>query len=158
MTTESDPLEIGAPAPDFTLPGTQGVFSLRAQRGKQVVLYFYPRDATPGCTTEAEMFRDQYEAFAAANAIIVGVSRDSLGSHKKFAEKHGLPFTLLADPQEAVCTQYRVMKEKMLYGKKVRGIERSTFHIDPTGTLRQSWRGVKVAGHVEAVLAALQTL
>lgn len=158
MTTETDPIEIGACAPEFTLPGTQGPFSLSAQRGKHVVLYFYPRDATPGCTTEAETFRDQYAAFAAANAIIVGVSRDSLASHKKFAEKLGLPFTLLADPQELVCTQYAVMKEKMLYGKKVRGIERSTFLIDAAGKLRQSWRGVKVAGHAEAVLAALQTL
>lgn len=158
MTTETDPLEIGAQAPDFSLPGTHGSFSLSAQRGKHVVLYFYPRDATPGCTTQAETFRDHDAAFAAANAIIVGISRDSLASHKKFAEKLGLPFALLADPDETVCVQYAVMKEKMLYGKKVRGIERSTFLIDMTGRLRQSWRGVKVVGHAEAVLAALQTL
>lgn len=158
MSTESAPPELGAPAPDFSLPGTEGTFSLRAQRGKHVVLYFYPRDATPGCTTEAEAFRDSSAAFAAANAIIVGISRDTLGSHRKFADRLALPFALLADPEETVCLQYLVIKEKMLYGKKVRGIERSTFLIDKDGKLRQMWRGVKVAGHAEAVLAALQTL
>lgn len=120
------------------------------------MLYFYPRDATPGCTTEAEAFRDQYASFAAANAIIAGVSRDSLASHKRFADKLDLPFSLLSDPHEIVCAQYDVMKEKMLYGKRVRGIERSTFLIDKSGKLLQAWGGVKVAGHVEAVFAALQ--
>ena len=154
----ADTPKIGTMAPDFSLPGTEGTFTLHAQRGRHVVLYFYPRDATPGCTTEAETFRDQYAGFVAANALIVGVSRDSLGAHQKFAAKLALPFPLLADPQETVCAQYSVMKEKTMYGKKVRGIERSTFLIDTNGKLRQVWRGVKVAGHAEAVLAALQTL
>jgi peroxiredoxin Q/BCP len=144
---------------DFTLPATGGQdFSLAAARGKTLILYFYPKDSTPGCTTEAQQFRDLHPAFLAANCRVVGVSRDSLRSHENFKAKQSLPFDLLADSEEALCTQFAVIKEKKLYGKLVRGIERSTFVIDANGILRREWRGIKVPGHAQDVLDFVRTL
>jgi peroxiredoxin Q/BCP len=144
---------------DFTLPATGGQdFSLAAARGKTLILYFYPKDSTPGCTTEAQQFRDLHPAFLAANCGVVGVSRDSLRSHENFKAKQSLPFDLLADSEEALCTQFAVIKEKKLYGKLVRGIERSTFVIDANGILRREWRGIKVPGHAQDVLDFVRTL
>jgi peroxiredoxin Q/BCP len=144
---------------DFTLPATGGQdFSLAAARGKTLILYFYPKDSTPGCTTEAQQFRDLHPAFLAANCRVVGVSRDSLRSHENFKAKQSLPFDLLADNEEALCTQFAVIKEKKLYGKLVRGIERSTFVIDANGILRREWRGIKVPGHAQDVLDFVRTL
>lgn len=146
-----------SPVAAFNLAASpEGVFSLTAQRGKWVVLYFYPKDNTPGCTTEGEHFRDRYAEFAALNAVVAGVSRDSLKSHQNFSLKMGFPFPLISDPEEVLCTQFGVMKLKNMYGKQVRGIERSTFLINPEGVLVAAWRGIKVPGHVDAVLAALQ--
>ncbi len=149
---------IPIPAPDFILMGTQGEQSLSALRGAYVVLYFYPRDATPGCTLQTQQFRDYQRQFAELNTVILGVSRDSMASHEKFAIKQQLNFTLLSDPDEQVCLAYEVIKHKNLYGKPVRGIERSTFLIDPKGLIIATWRQVKVKGHVEAVLAELSQL
>lgn len=147
------------PAPAFSLAGTLDAdFSLQARAGHWLVLYFYPKDDTPGCTTESAAFRDAHSAFAAAGCDIAGVSRDSLASHRRFSEKLGLPFDLLSDADETLCTLYGVMRLKNMYGKQVRGIERSTFLIDPDGVLRHEWRGVKVAGHVDEVLATLHRL
>lgn len=144
---------------DFTLPATSGqTFTLSAQQGKIVVLYFYPKDSTPGCTTEAQQFRDLYPEFQAANALVVGVSRDSLKSHENFKAKQELPFELLSDAEEKLCTQLGVIKMKKMYGKEVRGIERSTFIIDASGVLRREWRGVKVAAHAQEVLDFVKTL
>ena len=145
--------------PDFTLPATGGQsFNLAAQAGKTVVIYFYPKDSTPGCTTEAQQFRDLYPQFVAVNAVILGISRDSLKSHDNFKTKQSLPFELGSDSDEAVCTLFGVIKQKMMYGKQVRGIERSTFVIDAKGVLRREWRGVKVAGHAQDVLDYVTTL
>ncbi|MEY2633612.1 MAG: hypothetical protein RIR00_2266 [Pseudomonadota bacterium] len=145
--------------PDFSLPATGGeTFSLAAQAGSKLVIYFYPKDSTPGCTTEAQQFRDLNDAFTATGCRIVGVSRDSLKSHENFKLKQNLPFALLSDKDESLCQLFGVMKEKMMYGKLCRGIERSTFLIDARGVLRQEWRGVKVPGHAEAVLASAQAL
>jgi peroxiredoxin Q/BCP len=139
---------------DFSLPATGGApFALSAQRGKIVVLYFYPKDNTPGCTVEGAAFRDRHGDFTKAGAVIVGVSRDSLASHERFKAKMAFPFELVADVDEVLCTQFGVIKMKNMYGKQVRGIERSTFVIDGKGTLVREWRGVKVPGHVEEVLA-----
>ena len=132
--------------------------SLADLKGKVVVLYFYPKDATPGCTTEAQQFRDLHAKFVKTGAVILGVSRDSIKSHENFKTKMGLPFDLLSDPDEVLCEQFGVMKMKNMYGKQVRGIERSTFLLDDKGVLRQEWRGVKVDGHAEAVLKAVQEL
>jgi thioredoxin-dependent peroxiredoxin len=141
---------------DFSLPATNGAtFKLSEHKGKTVVLYFYPKDDTPGCTTEGLDFAALHDKFVAANAIIVGVSRDSVKSHDKFCAKHGFPFTLISDAEELLCAQFDVIKMKNMYGKQVRGIERSTFVIDATGKLAQEWRGVKVAGHAQAVLDAV---
>ncbi|WP_240451126.1 peroxiredoxin [Wenzhouxiangella sp. XN201] len=126
--------------------------------GQPAVIYFYPRDNTPGCTKEGEAFRDHYEAFQALGCQIVGVSRDSLKSHEKFAEKYGFPFPLVADPDESLCRQFDVIKEKNMYGKKVMGIERSTFLFDRKGQLVREWRKVRVPGHVEEVLEAVREL
>jgi thioredoxin-dependent peroxiredoxin len=146
-------------AVDFTLPATGELdFRLSSQRGHPVVLYFYPKDSTPGCTTEAQGFRDLHAEFAQLNCPIFGISRDSLKSHANFAEKQCLPFPLLSDPDEVVCTQFGVMKLKNMYGKQVRGIERSTFLIDRNGVVAREWRGVKVAGHAREVLAAVAAL
>lgn len=149
---------IGRAAPAFTAPSTDGDLSLKDLKGRIVVIYFYPRDNTPGCTTEGQNFRDRYAEFQAAGAEILGVSRDTLASHQKFKEKQGFPFPLVADPDETLCELYGVMKMKNMYGKQVRGIERSTFLIDAQGKLRQEWRGVKVPGHVDAVLDAVRGL
>ncbi|QEL64987.1 alkyl hydroperoxide reductase/Thiol specific antioxidant/Mal allergen [Oryzomicrobium terrae] len=145
---------------DFTLPGTGGDFHLAAatQAGQAVVVYFYPKDSTPGCTTEAGQFRDLYADFLAAGAVVVGISRDSLKSHANFKAKLELPFELLSDTDETVCNAFGVIKMKNMYGKQVRGIERSTFVFDRTGKLAQEWRGVKVPGHAQAVLDAVRAL
>lgn len=145
--------------PDFSLPATGGAsFNLADQAGKTVVLYFYPKDSTPGCTTQGQNFRDLHDQLAAANAVVLGISRDSLKSHENFKTKQGFPFELGSDADEAVCTQFGVMKQKMMYGKQCRGIERSTFVIDGKGVLRREWRGVKVPGHVQEVLDFIKTI
>lgn len=153
------PPRIGEPAPDFELPAT-GDQTLRLSDflGQHVVLYFYPRDDTPGCTTEGRDFTARLTDFRAANARVLGVSRDDLKSHERFRNKQGFDFDLLADTDEQACAAYHVMRDKKLYGRDVRGIERSTFLIDAEGVLRREWRGVKVPGHVEDVLAAVQAL
>ena len=145
--------------PDFTLPATSGQqFSLAAQAGKVVVIYFYPKDSTPGCTTEAQQFRDLYDRFVAVDAVILGISRDSVKSHENFKAKQALPFELGADADETVCNLFAVMKMKNMYGKQHRGIERSTFVINKNGVLRKEWRGVKVPGHAQEVLDFVTTL
>jgi len=150
-------LSPGDAAPEITLPAwPKGEVSLSDFRGKFVVLYFYPRDNTPGCTTESCDFRDRHADFIAVNAVILGISRDSLKSHQRFAEKFSLPFHLLSDSEEKACTAYDVIKMKNMYGRQVRGIERSTFLIDPDGNIVRIWRKVKVRGHAEEVLAAIK--
>lgn len=151
-------IAIDSPVPDFSARATGGDFNLAAHKGKQLVIYFYPKDNTPGCTTQGQGFRDAHEAFAAANTVIVGVSRDSLKTHENFKAKQGFPFELIADKDESVCSLFDVIKLKKLYGKEYLGIDRSTFLIDKSGVLRQEWRGVKVPGHVDEVLAAAQAL
>jgi peroxiredoxin Q/BCP len=144
---------------DFSLPATGGVpFVLSAHRGKAVVLYFYPKDSTPGCTTEGAAFRDLHDEFAKAGAVVAGVSRDSVASHQRFKDKMGFPFELVSDADEVLCRQFDVIRMKNMYGKKVRGVERSTFVIDGNGALVREWRGVKVPGHVDEVLAFVRTL
>jgi peroxiredoxin Q/BCP len=155
---DSSAVALTRKVPDFSSVSTDGPFRLSQLRGKIVVLYFYPKDNTPGCTTESQDFAAAHAAFAKAGATVVGVSRDSLSSHEKFRDKFELPFALLSDPDEVLCTLFGVMKQKNMYGKMVRGIERSTFLIDAKGVLRAEWRGVKVPGHVDAVLAAVQGL
>jgi thioredoxin-dependent peroxiredoxin len=152
------PVAVDQPVPDFTADATGGPFTLSAQQGRAVVLYFYPKDSTPGCTTEAMGFRDAHEQFVSAGADIVGISRDSIRSHENFKSKLGLPFTLISDADEALCALFGVIKMKKMYGKEVRGIERSTFLIDGSGVLRREWRGVKVAGHIDEVLASVSGL
>jgi peroxiredoxin Q/BCP len=144
--------------PDFTAESTGGPLRLSALKGKTVVLYFYPKDNTPGCTTEGADFAAAHKRFARAGAVVVGVSRDSLKSHENFKAKMGFPFELISDPDEKLCDSFGVMKLKNMYGKQVRGIERSTFVIDGEGKLRREWRGVKVPGHVDEVLAFVQSL
>ncbi|MBI6925175.1 peroxiredoxin [Pseudomonas putida] len=147
------------PVPDFTAQATSGqTVSLSALKGRQVVVYFYPKDSTPGCTTQGQGFRDQHGAFEAANTVVLGVSRDGMKSHENFKAKQGFPFELISDKDEALCQLFDVIKLKKLYGKEYLGVDRSTFLIDKDGVLRQQWRGVKVPGHVDAVLAAAQTL
>ncbi|MDR0934037.1 MAG: peroxiredoxin [Burkholderiaceae bacterium] len=148
----------GKQVPDFMAEAIPGEFSLSDYKGKILVLYFYPRDNTPGCTQQGIQFRDHYEAFRNAGAAIVGVSRDSIRSHEGFAEKYQLPFPLVSDTDESVCNLFNVMKTKKNYGKLVRGIERSTFLIDPVGKLVREWRGVRVDGHVDEVLEAVRKL
>lgn len=146
-------LEKGMEAPDFTLMGSDNKeHKLSDYRGKKVILYFYPKDNTPGCSTQAQNFRDYHKEFTEKNTIILGVSRDSLKSHEKFITKYDLPFVLLSDEAEEVCNLYNVMKEKTMFGKKVFGIERSTFLIDEDGKITDIYRKVKVAGHVESLL------
>ena len=152
------PVALDQAVPDFTAAATGGPFTLSARRGTKLVLYFYPKDNTPGCTTEGMNFRDMYPQFEAAGADIVGISRDSVKSHDNFKSKLELPFTLISDPDEAVCALFGVIKMKKMYGKEVRGIERSTFLIDGEGVLRREWRGVKVAGHIDEVLASVAAL
>ena len=145
--------------PDFEAPATGGVkVAPQSLLGKTVVLYFYPKDATPGCTTEAMQFRDKHDEFASAGAVVFGVSRDNMASHEKFKKNLELPFELVADTEEKLCHMFGVVKNKIMYGKKVKGIERSTFLIDAEGVLRAEWRGIKVAGHVDEVLSAVQAL
>lgn len=145
--------------PNFTLPATGAVdFTLHPIPGKSLVIYFYPKDSTPGCTTEAQQFRDLYDGFKQAGSDIVGISRDSIKSHENFKTKFTLPFALLSDAEETVCTQFGVMKQKMMYGKQVRGIERSTFVLDSKGIIRKEWRGLKADGHAQEVLSFVQTL
>jgi peroxiredoxin Q/BCP len=149
----------GTKVPDFSLPMTGGAtWSLKDAAGRKLVLYFYPRDMTSGCTRESQDFRDLAPAFRKAGTQIVGVSRDPVASHDKFAAKESLPFPLLADTEETVCRLFDVIKPKSLYGRKFLGIERSTFLLDGGGRLRQEWRKVKVPGHAEAVLEAAQRL
>ncbi len=151
--------ELNKPAPAFDLPATgERNISLASLKGSKVVLYFYPRDATPGCTTESQNFRDAIEAFTAAGAVVLGVSQDSIKSHEKFKAKQEMPFELLSDEEGGMCRDYDVIKLKKMYGKEFEGIERSTFLIDEKGVLRQEWRKVKVPGHVDEVLAAVQAL
>lgn len=145
--------------PDFTLTASGGSeFQLSALRGQRVVLYFYPKDATPGCTLESQQFRDLHAAFCKLNTVILGVSRDSVKSHDKFKAKECLPFELVSDSDETLCTLFDVIKTKNMYGKIVQGIERSTFLIDEHGKLVQEWRKVKADGHAQAVLEAVQAL
>jgi peroxiredoxin Q/BCP len=148
----------GQRCPDFTLPATSGKSFTLSTATKPLVIYFYPKDNTPGCTNESMAFRDLYGDFQAAGAEVVGVSRDSLKSHENFKAKLELPFELLSDGDETVCNLFDVMKLKNMYGKQVRGVERSTFVIDADGTLIRAWRGVKVPGHAEEVLAFIKTL
>lgn len=150
-------IEIGQQAPDFTLEAHNGeLVTLSNLKGKNVVLYFYPKDMTPGCTTEACDFRDQFEQFHDVNAIILGVSLDPVDRHKKFVEKYGLPFLLLADTDHQVAKSYGVWKLKKNFGKEYMGIERSTFIIDKEGTLVKEWRKVQVKGHVEEALTYIR--
>tara|TARA_B100001248_G_C27398870_1_gene468098 strand:+ start:7754 stop:8233 length:480 start_codon:yes stop_codon:yes gene_type:complete len=152
-------IEIGKKVKNFKLPSTAGEeFQLKNYKGKILVVYFYPKDATPGCTTEGLDFKKDYKKFLKENAEIFGVSRDSLKSHEKFKEKQKFPFDLLSDEEEKACELFDVIKMKNMYGKKVRGIERSTFLIDDKGKLVKEWRKVKVAGHVKEVLSAVMSL
>ncbi len=145
--------------PDFTATATNNSeFSLSENIGKNIVIYFYPKDNTPGCTKEGEDFKNQFEEFISNNTIVVGVSRDSVKSHDKFICKYNFPFDLIADEDEAVCQLFDVIKEKNMYGRKYMGIERSTFLINTNGTLINEWRKVKVKGHVEEVLDALKNI
>jgi thioredoxin-dependent peroxiredoxin len=152
--------KVGAKVPDFSLPasGDGGTWRLKDAKGQKVVLYFYPKDMTTGCTRESQDFRDLNAAFRKAGVRVVGVSRDSLKSHDKFREKEKLPFDLLSDEDEKLCRLFDVIKEKSLYGRKYLGVERSTFLIDGSGVLRQEWRKVKVPGHAEEVLEAAKSL
>ncbi len=150
---------LNKPLPDIEAQATGGVkFTPQAFLGRAVVLYFYPKDNTPGCTTDAMQFRDQHAEFVQAGAVVFGVSRDNMASHDKFKQNLGLPFELIADTEEKLCHMFGVVKNKIMYAKKVKGIERSTFLTDERGVLRQEWRGIKVAGHVEEVLKAVQEL
>lgn len=150
---------IDQPVADFEALATSGQsVSLAGLKGKQVVIYFYPKDSTPGCTTQGQGFRDQLDAFKAANTEVFGVSRDSLKSHENFKAKQAFTFELISDKEEALCQLFDVIKLKKLYGKEYMGVDRSTFLIDKNGVLRQEWRGVKVPGHVDAVLVAAQAL
>lgn len=151
--------DVGQPAPDFTLPRDGGGdVTLSAQKPKAVVLYFYPKDDTSGCTKEAQAFTEHAEAFAAAGAVVIGVSKDSVKSHDKFRDKYDLGVILASDEASDVCERYGVWAEKSMYGKKYMGIERSTFLIDGSGTVRNVWRKVKVPGHAEEVLEAARSL
>jgi len=149
---------LGKKVPDFSSASTAGQFRLSSCRGKILVLYFYPKDNTPGCTSESRDFAAANAQFAAAGARVVGVSRDSLASHERFRSKYELPFELISDADETLCSLFAVIKQKMMYGKSVRGIERSTFLIDGEGVLRHEWRGLKVAGHVAEVLQAVHAI
>lgn len=146
-------------APDFELKATgDKIFRLSTHLGKNLVIYFYPKDDTPGCTDESQQFRELYILFNNLDCEIVGISRDSIKSHENFKKKLSLPFDLLSDTDESVCELYGVIKMKNMYGKQVRGIERSTFVIDKDGIIRKEWRGVKVAGHADEVLALVKDL
>ena len=150
---------LGKPVPDFSLPSTgNSTFSLSSALGSKLVLYFYPKDNTPGCTQQGSDFRDRHKEFLRAGCAVFGVSRDPMKSHESFKAKMKFPFELLSDADEAVCEQFGVMKLKNMYGRKVRGIERSTFVIDGKGVLAREWRGVRVPGHAEEVLNFVKAL
>ncbi|MEZ5524980.1 MAG: peroxiredoxin [Pseudomonadales bacterium] len=150
---------LNQPVPDFTAQATSELeLSLSGLKGQNIVIYFYPKDSTPGCTTEGQDFRDLHDAFKALDTLIFGVSRDKMRSHENFKAKQAFPFELISDPEESLCQLFDVIKEKNMYGKKHMGIERSTFLIDKQGVLRQEWRKVKVKGHVEEVLEAVKQL
>jgi peroxiredoxin Q/BCP len=152
-------VEVGKKVPPFSLPATsEQNISLSDLKGMNVVLYFYPKDSTPGCTREGQDFRDNYNKFKRQNTVILGVSRDSIKSHENFKAKQGFQFELLSDKDEDLCKLFEVIKMKNMYGKKLRGIERSTFLIDSNGKLKQEWRKVKVDGHVDEVLVAVKEL
>jgi peroxiredoxin Q/BCP len=151
-------VSIGSTVPAFSAAATGGTFDSSTHAGTVLVLYFYPKDNTPGCTTESAGFRDAHAQFVKARAMVAGVSRDSLKSHESFKSKLELPFELISDPDEALCELFGVMKMKNMYGKQVRGIERSTFVIGADGTLLREWRGVKVPNHVQEVLAFIESL
>ena len=152
-------VKLNKKVPAFDLPATgDNNIKLSALKGKKVILYFYPKDSTPGCTTEGQDFRDNHKQFKRAGAVVLGVSRDSIKSHENFKAKQEFPFDLISDKEETLCNLFDVIKEKNMYGKKVFGIERSTFLLDEKGVLRQEWRKVKVAGHVDEVLAATKAL
>ena len=152
------PLDLGKKVPDFQALSTAGTFKLSMRSCPKLVLYFYPKDNTPGCSTQAEDFAQSYSAFTKAGCEIIGVSRDSLNSHENFRAKFDLPFALISDPEEALCLAFDVMKMKNMYGKQVRGIERSTFVIDADGKLAKAWRGLKVPSHVAEVLGFVQDM
>ena len=150
---------VNKPLPEFEANATGGIkVSNTSHTGQILILYFYPKDNTPGCTTEAMQFRDKYKDFAKAGAAVFGVSRDNMKSHDDFKEKLELPFELIADTEEKMCHMFGVVKNKIMYGKKVKGIERSTFLIGPDGLLLQEWRGLKVPGHVDEVLKAVKSI
>ncbi len=150
---------VNKPIPEFEASATGGLkVTQHSNHGKTLVLYFYPKDNTPGCTTEAMQFRDKYKDFVKAGAVVFGVSRDNMKWHDDFKTKLELPFELIADTEEKMCHMFGVVKNKIMYGKKVKGIERSTFLIGPDGVLRQEWRGLKVPGHVDEVLKAVKDL
>ena len=150
--------KIGEKAPVFKGKSTgASIVDLSKLKGKKVVLYFYPKDNTPGCTTEGQNFKDLYRQFAKENTLIFGLSRESIESHEKFKKEQSFPFDLISDPDEKICEQYEVIKEKSMYGRKYMGIERSTFLIDEKGILIQEWRKVKVSGHAEEVLITIKT-
>lgn len=152
-------VSVGNSVPDFELPATgDKSVKLSDLKGKNVVLYFYPKDSTPGCTKEGQAFRDNMAKFKRRNSVILGVSRDSIKSHENFREKQQFPFDLLSDKDEKLCKLFDVIKQKNMYGKQVMGIERSTFLIDGKGVLRKEWRGVKVDGHADVVLDAIKTM
>jgi thioredoxin-dependent peroxiredoxin len=158
-TTPSMTPAVNKPLPEFEALATGGVkFTPQSHLGHAVVLYFYPKDNTPGCTTEAMQFRDRHKDFIKAGAVVFGVSRDNLASHEKFRQTLELPFDLIADTEEKLCHMFGVVKNKIMYGKKVKGIERSTFLMDAHGVMRGEWRGIKVAGHVDEVLKAVKAL
>ena len=150
---------INKPLPEFEAVATGGIqVSNISHLGKTLVLYFYPKDNTPGCTKEAEAFRDRYKDFVKAGATVFGVCRDNMDSHNRFKEKLELPFELIADTEEKLCHMFGVVKNKIMYGRKVKGIERSTFLVNADGVLVQEWRGLKIPGHVEEVLEAVKAL
>lgn len=152
-------IALGKPVPDFKLPATGGkTVSLADLKGENVVLYFYPKDKTPGCTLEGQSFRDAQSKFAKLDTVVLGVSRDSVKSHESFKQQEAFNFDLLADEDEKVCRMFDVIKPKNMYGKEVMGVERSTFLIDKKGVLRKEWRKVKVDGHVDEVLEAVKAL
>lgn len=157
MPTQS--VSLGKKVPRFSRPGAAGKpWNLADARGKKLVIYFYPKDNTTGCTLEGAGFRDAYSAFKKAGAEVVGISPDGVASHDKFRDKMSFPFELLADEDKSVCELFEVFKEKSMYGRKFMGVERSTFLLDAEGVLRREWRKVRVPGHVDAVLAAVKEL
>jgi len=159
MEAGASMVKIGKKVANFSLPATgDKTLSLKGFKGSKLVIYFYPKDSTPGCTLEGQDFRDLHTKFRRQKTVILGVSRDSIASHEKFKAKQGFPFDLLSDPDEKLCRQFDVIQEKTLYGRKLMGVQRSTFLIDAEGKLRREWRNVKVKGHAEEVLDAARSL